>query len=443
MILNGNDTNVDIMAEQSILGAVLLKQSALDEITFLEPRDFSIDSHQKLFEVMRYMDSNSIPIDIVTVTTEYLNLNKLADPNFVTYITELAGACPTAANVKHYAKLLKSKAIRRRGKQALNEALLLSEENFESDEEYYSAVESVLSNLRPNDTGKMQHVKDFREEYFEHLSKEPDTLKTGFIGFDDWAGGVQRGWLYILAGRPSAGKTAKVLQMLLNIATEDKGAVLFWSQEMSINKILDRWVSSTCEINFKKFLSKQFEQEDFEKIKKTYNYLSKFPIHVQDSSGVTIEEVFATAKNFKRRGGKLAAVAVDYLQIMSIPQKNGERRDQAIGRVTTTAKRIARELDCCFIMLSQMTRDSESAVKPQLSHLKESSSIEQDADVVEFLWHDPNDVDTGGKVIQSYIAKGRDTGVNDFRLLFKGWIQRFKWLPNLTGGGGSGKKNKK
>ncbi|RFB31986.1 replicative DNA helicase [Brevibacillus sp. VP] len=443
MNLTGHDTNVDMMAEQSVLGAVLLKQSVLDKITFLEPRDFSIDSHQKLFEVMRYMDSNSIPIDIVTVTTEYLNLNKLADPKFVTYITELAGACPTATNVKHYAKLLKSKAIRRRGKQALNEALLLSEENYESDEEYYSAVESVVASLRPSDSGKMQHVKDIREGYFEHLTKEPDTLKTGFIGFDDWAGGVQRGWLYILAGRPSAGKTAKVLQMLLNIASEEKGAVLFWSQEMSSNKIMDRWISSTCEINFKKFLNKQFEQKDIEKVRKTYDYLSKFPIHVQDSAGITIDEVFATAKNFKRRGGKIAAIAVDYLQIMSIPQKNGERRDQAIGRVTTTAKRIARELDCCFIMLSQMTRDSESAVKPQLSHLKESSSIEQDADVVEFLWHDPNDVDTGGKVIQSFIAKGRDTGINDFRLLFKGWIQRFTWLPNLTGGGGSGKKNKK
>ncbi|RAP29096.1 hypothetical protein C2W64_04043 [Brevibacillus laterosporus] len=443
MNLIGHDTNIDMMAEQSVLGAVLLKQSVLDKITFLEPRDFSIDSHQKLFEVMRYMDSNSIPIDIVTVTTEYLNLNRLADPSFVTYITELAGACPTASNVKHYAKLLKSKSIRRRGTEALYEASKLSEKNFESDEEYYSAIEAAVSNLRPSNTGKMQHVKDFRDEYFEHLNKEPDSLKTGFIGFDDWAGGVRRGWLYVLAGRPSAGKTAKLLQMLQNIAEQKKGAVFLWSQEMGRTQIMDRLVSSTCEINFKRFISKKFEPGDIEKINLAYNYLEKLPIYVEDSSGVTIDEVHSIAKNFVRKGGKLAAVAVDYLQIMSIPQKNGERRDQAIGRVTTTAKRIARELDCCFIMLSQMTRDSENAAKPQLSHLKESSSIEQDADVVEFLWHDSNDVDTGGKVIQSFIAKGRDTGINDFRLLFKGWIQRFSWLPNLTGGGNHGKKNKK
>lgn len=114
---------------------------------------------------------------------------------------------------------------------------------------------------------------------------------------------------------------------------------------------------------------------------------------------------------------------------MKIPQKKGESRSTAIGNVTGEAKRIAMDLNCCFIMLSQMSRAFEGALKPQLSHLKESGSIEQDADVVEFLWHDPNDTEMGGKVIQQMIAKGRDIGLNEFRLLFEGWKQHFKELP--------------
>src|SRR5690625_5147858 len=113
---------------------------------------------------------------------------------------------------------------------------------------------------------------------------------------------------------------------------------------------------------------------------------------------------------------------------MNIPQKRGESRAQAIGNVTTAAKQVARDMRCCFMMLSQMNRDSENHKKSQLSHLKESSSIEQDADVVEFLWHDPNDQDNQGKVIQQLIAKGRDVGINEFRLLFRGWKQQFEEL---------------
>jgi replicative DNA helicase len=221
-----------------------------------------------------------------------------------------------------------------------------------------------------------------------------------------------------------------LLQRLFGVAKQHDGVVLLFSQEMDDDSLKDRFLSQTTNINYQKIKNKTLSDQEKEMLKMGYEEFEYLPIFIQDSAGVTIDEVRATARQFKKKYGKIAVIAVDYLQIMNIPKIKGETRAEAIGRVTGEAKRIAREYNCCFIMLSQMSRDFEkSASKPQLSHLKESGSIEQDADVVEFLWHDPNDMENGGKVIQQTIAKGRDTGLNEFRLLFKGWIQRFEELP--------------
>ncbi|MFM1655548.1 replicative DNA helicase [Brevibacillus sp. B_LB10_24] len=427
---------VDISAEQSVLGAVLLDQNSLDKIMFLEPRDFLVERHQKIFEVMKYLHDQNKPVDVVTVTDEYQKFNRVNDMGGVSYLIELGKSCPTAANIDHYAQIVRSRAIRRRGAAAGAKIMELSREDFESDEEYFAAVEQLVSELRPREVGKMSSFRENKERYFEHLTKKAEFVLTGFNQFDEWAKGLWRGWLYVLAGRPSAGKTAKLLQMLYGIARQyrdkkahlDAGAVLLWSQEMGTEQIYDRWLSATTGVNYNRIKSKNLDADEMAKLRARYETLEKYPLFVQDSSGVTIDEIRATARQFKRKHGKIAAIAVDYLQIMRIPQRRGESRAEAIGRVTAAAKQIAREMNCVFILLSQMNRDSENATKPQLSHLKESGSIEQDADVVEFLWHDPKDTDPGGKVIQSFIAKGRDIGVNEFRLLFKGWIQRFEEL---------------
>ncbi|RNB63281.1 replicative DNA helicase [Brevibacillus centrosporus] len=450
MNLIGADIS-DLQAEQSVLGAIFLDQDAMDRISFLEPRDFSAIRHQKIFEVMRYMHDENYPIDLVTVTEEYLKFGRLEDSGGPMYMTELARSCPTAANVEHYARIVRSKAVRRRGSAAGLKVASLANEDFSTDEEYFSAIESTIAELRPQEAGKMQSFRENRERYFEHLTKRAEFILTGFNLFDEWAKGVWRGWLYVLAGRPSAGKTAKLLQMLYGIARQfrdkkshmDAGAVLLWSQEMDVLQIYDRWLSMTTGVNYNRIKSKNLDDDEMAKLKGRYDTLEKYPLFVQDSAGVTIDEIRATARQFKRKQGKIAAIAVDYLQIMSIPQKRGESRSEAIGRVTKAAKQLARELNCTFILLSQMTRDSENASKPQLSHLKESGSIEQDADVVEFLWHDSEDTDQGGKVVQSFIAKGRDIGVKEFRLLFKGWMQRFEELPPKERDFGNAKNRKR
>ena len=418
----------DVTAEQSVLGAVFLDPNVLDDIYYLEDRDFLDQRHQQIFRVMKWLDQRNKPVDLVTVTELYVQHNR-ADEISVTYLTDLAGGVPTTANVVQYANIVRSKAIRRRGAEIGKEISDLSREDFESDEEYFAAVESLVADMRPDEEGRMKNFSETRANYFDHLlSKEIEYVETGFAKYDAWAHGLWRGWLFVSAGRPSVGKTALLLQRVIGVAYS--GPVLVWSQEMDENQLKDRMISNISGIPYNRIKNKELSPKQYGFVEEAYNQLEKLPIYIQDSSGVTIEEVRSTARRFKRRYGDLAMIAVDYLQIMNIPRTRGETRAEAIGNVTTTAKQIARDMRCCFMMLSQMNRDSDKlAKKPNLSHLKESSSIEQDADVVEFLWHNPNDdSEQQGKVIQQFIAKGRDIGINEFRLLFRGWKQNFEEL---------------
>ncbi|MGE7951653.1 replicative DNA helicase [Lysinibacillus xylanilyticus] len=415
-------TEYELEAEQSVLGAIFLEPSVIDDIVFLEARDFISARHQQIFRVMKWLDDRNQPIDITTVTELYMKYNKM-DEVSISYLTELAVSCPTASNVVHYANIVRSRAIRRRGTDVGQKIMNLVHEDFETDDDYFAEIEKLASEVRPEDDGKMQSLKDTRQGYFEHLLKRAEFIPTGFNLYDKWAHGLWRGWLFVSAGRPSVGKTAMLLQRIMGVAKS--GPVIVFSQEMDKYQLYDRMIASSTGIAYGRIKNKELKVEELGTIEYAYKELEKLPIFVQDSSGVTIEEVRATARRFKKRYGQIAMIAVDYLQIMKIPQRKNETRAQAVGNVTTTAKQIARDMNCCFMMLSQMTRESDNVKKPQLSHLKESSSIEQDADVVEFLWHDPADKMQQGKVIQQFFAKGRDIGMNEFKLLFMGWKQKF------------------
>ncbi|USK46322.1 replicative DNA helicase [Cytobacillus oceanisediminis] len=421
----------DLAAEQSVLGAVFLDANVLDEITFLEDRDFSIPRHQQIYKVMRYLEKKGKPVDIVTVTDACQRFGGVENIGGVSYLTEIAGSCPTTANVEYYARIVRSKAMGRRTRSMGEIIAGMSRDDYETDEEYFSNIEALVQEMRPQDTAKMRSFTESKEDYKKHLETPTDYIKTGFLRFDNWAKGLGRGWLYVSAGRPSVGKTAKMLQRLYGVAKQHKGVVLIFSQEMGENELKDRMMASITGIPYARILSKTLNEKEKGQIELAYEGFEYLPIYIQDTAKVSIDEVRATAKQFKRKYGKIAVIAVDYLQIMHIPKQKGESRAEAIGNVTGEAKRIAREMDCCFMMLSQMSRESEkrgASTKPILSDLKESGSIEQDADVVEFLWHDPNDWSDKGKVIQQTIAKGRSIGLNEFRLLFHGWKQYFEEL---------------
>jgi replicative DNA helicase len=435
-------------AEQAVLGAIFLESGSIDQIPELEPRDFSTESHQLIYKVMQWLNERDMPIDLITVVEQF----EKHRPGTVSpmYISKLAVSSPTAANIQYYAKIVRSKALRRRGIEYGNEVIALSHKEFETDEDYFEAVEDLLDDLRPKQAAKMRSFKEIRSKWFDHLKSKAEKLKSGFEKYDAWAQ-LWRGWLYILAGRPGVGKTAYALQLLFGIASQNlnAGVVLFFSQEMDEVEVIDRMVSYLAEVNYNKLINKGgeegFTDKEWERINRAYALCEKLQIYVQDASGVSIDQIRSTVKQFKKEHGKVAAVITDYLQIMDIPEKKGETRSSAIGRVTKNAKRIARRFKLVFIMLSQLDRAVDGE-EPKMRHLKESGSIEQDADVVQFLWFNPDDqLEDSSKIIDSIFAKGRNIGLNRFRLEFKWWYQKFVETDLKAGvkdDGGSNKANK-
>nr|WP_077247810.1 DnaB-like helicase C-terminal domain-containing protein [Bacillus sp. FJAT-27225] len=418
----------EIFAEQSVLGAILLEPSVLDEIVFLEERDFSVIRHQMIYKVMRYLEKKGSPIDVVTITDAFVKFSSIENLGGVSYLTELAASCPSPRNAEVYARIIRSKALGRRTRNMGDIIAGMDRNDYESDEEYFSIIEELVTEMRPRDNSKMLSFSETKNEYYTHLKTPAEFIKTGFTEFDKWAQGLWRGWLFVSAGRPSVGKTALALQRVMGVAKQKQGVVLVWSQEMKRNSLKDRMLSAQTGIAFQKIKTKNLNDNEKRLLNMAYENLEALPIYMQDSSGVTIDEIKATAKQFKKKYGKIAMIVVDYLQIMSIPQSKGDTRALAIGRVTGQAKQIAMDLDCCFMMLSQMSRASEMKGRPQLSDLKESGSIEQDADVVEFLWSE-GETTKHGKIVNQTFAKGRDIGVNEFKLLFMNWKQHFQELP--------------
>ncbi|UHA75848.1 AAA family ATPase [Paenibacillus sp. 481] len=421
----------DLEAEQAVLGSIFLAPSTINDVMFLAPRDFASEQHRLIFQVMQHLASRDVPIDIVTITAEFQKHNRLNDMGSVSYLSRLSNSAPTAANIEYYASIVRSKAIRRRATEYGQKLIDMAGDDFETDEEFLSAVEDEVLELRPTTLNKMRSFRESREDYYKHLEEKAAKLKTGlFKQYDEWAQ-LWRGWLYILAGRPGVGKTAKALMLAYGIAKHNTnpGAVLIWSQEMDENEVKDRIVSMVAGVNYPRLINKGgdegFNEAEWTRINNAYKEIEKLPIFIQDSAGVTIDEIRATVKQFRKRHGKVAAVIVDYLQIMDIPQRKNEMRAQAIGKVTKSAKHIARRNKLIFVLLSQLDRSVDNE-EPKLKHLKESGSIEQDADVVEFLWHNHNDQpDRTKKIIDSIFAKGRNVGANRFKLEFHWWYQRF------------------
>lgn len=418
-----------IESEQAVLGAVFLKNEVMDEISdMLHPRDFTTETHELIWKAMKYQYERNRPNDLVTIVDMLQKYGRLEEIGGVSYLAKLANSSPTAAHAKHYAEIVASRSLRRRANEiGMQIAQMSMDSEIEDDETFCQEIERVIESLRPNVSADMKSMAEVRDDYFAFLAQKDDFINTGFSNFDEWMGGIGRGWLYILAGRPSVGKTAKCLQMMRGIAEQDAGHVLMWSQEMKRNQLINRMMAPATGISGNRIRRKEFDQFELDRMHAAYDHLEKLPLHIEDAKNVTIDEVRATARQFKRKYGKLGAIFVDYLTIMKIVQKKGETRSQAVGYVTRTAKQIALELDCPFIMLAQLSREGKD--EPKLEHLRDSGEIEQDADVVEFLWHNTEDTHREGKVIQSIIAKGRDVGVNQFRYLFKGWVQKYEELP--------------
>lgn len=418
----------NLEAEQAVLGAVFLDPDSLDKIDFLEERDFSYQSHEFIMNAMRKLRERKEPVDLITVTNRLQKFGRLIDIGNVSYLAELENSAPTASNIVWYARMVRTAAHKRRI-AALGKRLIgLSQEEFESDEDLFCSVDDEVMEIKPKTTSKMKSFAEMQVSYFKHLKSKATKLLTGFTDFDEWSQ-LWLGWLYILAGRPSVGKTAKALQIAYGVASlnKDVGCVLIYSQEMDEDEVIDRMVSNVAGVNYTRMINKgddgRFRDTEWTKITEAYEKVKKLKIFVQDSSGVTIDEIESTARTMEKEHGKVSCILVDYLQIMGINEKKGESRSSAIGRVTRRAKNIARNRKCVVIMLSQFDRAVDDG-EPKMKHLKESGSIEQDADVVDAMY-DTGEREGGIKIIDSIFLKGRNVGLARFKYRFEWWYQRF------------------
>lgn len=420
------DLTNSLDSEYAVLGSVLVANNVMDEIAeMLEPRDFTIVAHELIWKGMKYRYRKNETIDLVTISAMLQQYGRLEEIGGIGYLSKLSSYAISPHAAKLYAETVRSRAYRRRAIEAGTRIMEIAQDgDIEDDETLFRKVEHEAMSVRPQNSGDIKSLADSRQEYFDYLNSNEDFIYTGFKLFDEWMGGIGRNWLYILAARPSVGKTAKMLQMIRNVAEQNVGDILVWSQEMNRNQLLNRMMASGLGINGSKIRRKELTFNDKMRMNDEYDRLEKLPLFIEDAKNVTIDEIRAYARQHKRKYGKLGLIAVDYLTILNIVQQKGETRSQAVGYVTRTAKQMARELDVPFLMLAQLSR--QGADEPKLEHLRDSGEIEQDADVVEFLWHNPEVTDPNGKVIQSIIAKGRDVGTNQFQYLFKGWIQRYE-----------------
>jgi replicative DNA helicase len=418
-------------AERMVLGSVLSKNSLLDEITsIIEPRDFALPTHKLLWETINHMYEENNKVDIVDLTRAVITFNRMDDiKGGVEYLHNMVLEVLSPDHAVGYARIIKQYSVKRRVAEAAEMITRITEEHdSDSDEELYRKVEAIADTIRPsNSRSGNSLLRDRRKAYEDYLETREDFIPTGFRQMDVWMNGLARGWLYVLAARPSVGKTAKMLSMALNIARSGNGAVVIFSQEMPGETLQNRMLSNMTEIPMTKFRNKDLTLPERMRIRESLDELDSLPIHIFDRKQFSIDEVRTHCREIKRKEGKVAAIFVDYLGIMNIPQERGMTYSQCVGQVTTKAKGLALELHCSFVMLAQLNRETEKYAEPSLSHLRDSGSIEQDADVVEFLYEGEKDEHNPfEKNVISLIAKGRDVGINQFKLKFKGWIQQFE-----------------
>lgn len=419
----------NLEAEQAVLGAVLLQSEAL--ITAMErvrSEDFYLTEHQLIFEAMVQLGEENQPIDLVTLTTKLRDKQQLEDVGNVTYLTKLANAVPTAANVDYYAQIIEEKSMLRR---LIRTATQIVSDGYAGGEDVSGMLSDAerrileISNRRSG-SGFIA-IRDVLMEVFERVeflsaNKGGMTgIPSGFPDLDKMTSGFQRSDLIIVAARPSVGKTAFALNIAQNVGVRAKETVAIFSLEMSASQLVQRMLCAESNVDAGRMRTGQLENDDWEKLTMAIGALSEAKIYIDDTPGVTVADIRAKCRRLKKEQG-LGMILIDYLQLIHGRGKPGENRQQEVSEISRTLKQIARELEVPVIALSQLSRGVEQRQdkRPMMSDLRESGSIEQDADIVAFLYRDDYyDKESEKKnIIEIIIAKQRNGPVGTVELVF-------------------------
>lgn len=418
----------NIEAEQAVLGAVLLDSDAL--VTVMErihTEDFYKAAHQLIFEVMVELAEEQEPIDLVTITSRLQDKKQLEEVGGVSYLTQLANAVPTAANVDHYASIVEEKSLIR---NLIRTATQIVSEGYASADDVNSLLSDAeqrimeISNRRTS--SGFVPIKDVvmdvfdRVEFLYHHKGGITGIPSGFIDLDKMTSGFQRSDLIIVAARPSVGKTAFALNIAQNVGIRAKECVAIFSLEMSAAQLVQRMVCAESNVDAGRLRTGRLENEDWEKLTMAIGTLAEANIYIDDSPAITVADIRAKCRRLKREKG-LGMIVIDYLQLIH-GRGRSDNRQQEVSEISRTLKQIARELEVPVIALSQLSRGVEQRQdkRPMMSDLRESGSIEQDADIVAFLYRDDYyDQETEKKnIIEIIIAKQRNGPVGTVELVF-------------------------
>lgn len=430
-----------IEAEQAVLGAMLLKPDAVTTAAEeLSADDFYRETHRLIFEAMMELKERTEPVDLVTLTEQLKKADKLAKIGGIPALSLIANSVPTAANVHYHARIVHEKAQLR---SLINAATEIASAAYESADEVEDIMDSAEKRILQVASGKRSKdfvpLQDILLDTLEQIDLRYNNkgsitgLPTGFTELDHLTAGLQKSDLILVAARPSMGKTAFTLNIAAHVVLRAKEPVAFFSLEMSKEQLVQRLLCSEGRIDSQRLRVGELEEKEWGDLIDTANRLSAAPLYIDDTPGITVMELRSKARCLKAKHG-LSLIVIDYLQLMQgRASKSGDNRQQEISEISRSLKALARELNVPVIALSQLSRSVESRQikRPMLSDLRESGSLEQDADIVMFLYReDYYDPETENKnITEVIIAKHRNGPVDTVDLTF---LKQFTKFGNLS-----------
>ncbi len=432
----------NIEAEQSVLGAMLIKKEAITQAQeLLRPDDFYREAHRIVFETMLELAGDNEAVDLVTLTEALRKKEMLEKVGGISFITALANYVPTAANIVYHAQIVKEKSELRHLIDAATEIASAAYEATDDVKDIMDDAEKKILAVAANQTGgAFEPIRNIvidtvgRVETLYENQGGLTGISTGFRDLDRDTSGLQKSDLILVAARPSMGKTAFTLNIATYAAMHGH-TVAFFSLEMSKEQLVQRMLCSEGGIDSQRLRTGQLEDADWDRLINTADRVSKASIYIDDTAGINVMDLRSKARRLKAEHG-LDLIVIDYLQLMQgRARSNSDNRQQEISEISRSLKALARELDVPVVALSQLSRSVESRTvkKPMLSDLRESGSLEQDADIVMFLYReDYYDQETERKnITEVIIAKHRNGPIGTIELFFQKEFTKFRDLSHM------------
>lgn len=428
-------------AEASLLGAILIDADALVRIADkVDSYDFYDEKHRYIYEAITQLYDKHSPIDVLTLSNQMKTNTTLDTIGGSSYLAELTNFVPTSAHVEQYAEIVAQKALRRRLIKAAQDIAVLGFNETNELQELIEQAETRLFEVSQKhikqDVASLETILTESFDRLDELHKDKGKIRgvpTGFKDMDNLLAGLQKSDLFVLAARPSMGKTALALNLAHNVAVQSKQPVLMFSLEMSKEQLVDRMLAMESGVDAWALRTGNLTDADFEKIGQAMGTLSEAPIYIDDSPSITVSELRTKARR-EAHSHELGLIVVDYLQLMSGGARFGGdgNRVQEISEISRGLKAVARELNVPLLALSQLSRsvESRSPQIPQLADLRESGSIEQDADVVAFIYREDyyNPETDRRNITDIFIKKHRNGPTGALELYFDKEKQRFRTL---------------